>query len=428
MAKKLNVHDNKRYLMWEDSTPFFYLGDTAWELFHRLTRAQADYYLSVRASQGFNVIQAVALAECCGLSDPNAYGRVPLLKKDGCYDPASPDEGNGYDYWQHVDYVVDEAARNGLFIGLLPTWGDKLNLKWGQGPEVFTPKNAAIYGEWIANRYKNRWNIIWILGGDRPLETKQHLDIISSMAEGIRKVDQEHLITFHPMGDASSADCVLSQPYVDFHTVQSGHGLNSYQSWNLVRRTREAEQKPFMDSEPRYEDHPACFKAEYGYLWDAADVRQNAYWDLMEGVCGHTYGNHSVWKFNTEPSAYWPFRWEEVLFHEGACQMQNLMKLRTSRPYYEFRSAPELIQDDPAAMAHQCAGRGETYAFLYSPLGLPIRAYLKNLGGAAIKASWFDPRNAYSEPFAIIPANETLFVPPSSGKGNDWVLILDVVG
>ena len=31
--KKLKVHHEKHYFMWEDGTPFFYLGDTAWELF-----------------------------------------------------------------------------------------------------------------------------------------------------------------------------------------------------------------------------------------------------------------------------------------------------------------------------------------------------------------------------------------------------------
>ncbi len=428
MDKKLAVHENNRYLMWEDGTPFFYLGDTAWELFHRLTKGEIEYYLSVRAKQGFNVIQAVALAEFSGIVEPNAYGRVPLLQKDNIYDSNTPDEGNGYDYWQHVDYAIDAAAQNELFIGLLPTWGDKFNRKWGQGPEIFTPENAHTYGKWIANRYKDKWNIIWILGGDRPLETQLHRDIITAMAEGIREVDNAHLITFHPMGGTSSVDFVAGQQYIDFHTVQSGHGLETYASWKLVQRTGEAEAKPFMDSEPRYEDHPACFKADYGYLWDATDVRQNAYWDLMEGVCGHTYGNHSIWKFNIDPQAYWPYRWQEVLLHDGACQIANLIQLRMSRPYFEFHRAPELVQDDSAAMAHQCAGRGEKYAFLYSPLGMPIRAYLDKLGGKAIKASWFDPRTAEVKTFAIVPPTETLFVPPTNGKGCDWVLVLDIVG
>ena len=76
--KKLKVHHEKQYLMWEDGTPFFYLGDTAWELFHRLNREEADEYLSLRAAQGFHVIQAAALAELDGIYTGNAYGDKPL--------------------------------------------------------------------------------------------------------------------------------------------------------------------------------------------------------------------------------------------------------------------------------------------------------------------------------------------------------------
>ena len=425
--KKLKVHEGGRYLKWENGEPFFYLGDTAWELFHRLSKAEIEYYLSIRAAQGFNVIQAVALAEFEGLHEPNAYGRSPLNLRDGAYDPASPDVGGDYDYWQHVDFAVDTAAQMGLFIGLLPTWGSNFNPEWAKCSAIFTPENARAYGEWIARRYKDKWNIIWILGGDRPLKTQEHREIIRAMGEAIRSVDGNHLITFHPVGWASSADFVAGQAYIDFHTVQSGHDTNCYDSWRLVHRTGEAEAKPFMDSEPRYEDHPACFKAEYGFLWDDADVRQNAYWNLMEGVCGHTYGNHSVWRFSTEPTPYWPYRWQEVMHHDGAKQMAHLVSLRMSRPYFELRPAPELVADDPARMAHQCAARGEKYAFLYSPLGLPIRAHLETLGGKAIKAAWFDPRTGESKVFAVVPPAQTLFVPPGSGKGGDWVLVLDVL-
>jgi hypothetical protein len=56
-----------------DGRPFFWLGDTAWELFHRLNREEATRYLEDRASKGFTVIQAVALAELDGLNTPNAY-------------------------------------------------------------------------------------------------------------------------------------------------------------------------------------------------------------------------------------------------------------------------------------------------------------------------------------------------------------------
>ena len=80
--QQLDVHGEGRYLVREDGTPFLYLSDTAWELFHRATREQARQYLELRARQRFTVVHAVALAELDGITDPNAYGDLPLLEKD----------------------------------------------------------------------------------------------------------------------------------------------------------------------------------------------------------------------------------------------------------------------------------------------------------------------------------------------------------
>src|SRR5688572_2014358 len=77
-APRLKISDNHRFLVYEDGRPFFYLGDTAWELFHRLKREDADTYLKDRAMKGFTVIQAVAIAELEGHTDPNPYGHLPL--------------------------------------------------------------------------------------------------------------------------------------------------------------------------------------------------------------------------------------------------------------------------------------------------------------------------------------------------------------
>src|SRR5829696_3180637 len=41
-APRLKVSENRRFLVKEDGSPFFYLGDTAWELFHRLDREGAE--------------------------------------------------------------------------------------------------------------------------------------------------------------------------------------------------------------------------------------------------------------------------------------------------------------------------------------------------------------------------------------------------
>ncbi|HYE73051.1 MAG TPA: DUF4038 domain-containing protein, partial [Blastocatellia bacterium] len=219
---RLKVSENRRFLVTQDGKPFFYLGDTAWELFHRLNREEADRYLKNRADKGFTVIQAVALAELDGLNDPNAYGHRPLLNND----PTQPDvkEGANNDYWDHVDYIINKAASLGLYIGFLPTWGDKYNKKWGIGPEIFTPQNAAVYGEWLGRRYRNNTNIIWILGGDRPLENDTHKEIIRAMANGLRRgAGGTHLITFHPTGGASSSQHLHNDDWLDFNMRQNGH-------------------------------------------------------------------------------------------------------------------------------------------------------------------------------------------------------------
>lgn len=115
----LRVSENRRFLVQADGTPFFYLADTAWELFHRLNREEATHYLEQRARHGYTLIQAVALAELDGLNDPNPYGHRPL--KDN--DPLQPVPA----YWEHVDFIVKKANSLGLYIGFLPTWGDKWN-------------------------------------------------------------------------------------------------------------------------------------------------------------------------------------------------------------------------------------------------------------------------------------------------------------
>src|SRR5438067_105314 len=124
---KLNVSDDHRFLVQQDGRPVFYLADTAWELFHRLDRKDAAEYLKTRAQQGYTVVQAVALAELDGLSDPNPYGKLPLIDRDptrpATTPGANPSKTAEYDYWDHVDYVIAEANRNGIYVGLLPTWG-----------------------------------------------------------------------------------------------------------------------------------------------------------------------------------------------------------------------------------------------------------------------------------------------------------------
>lgn len=131
---RLKITENRRYLQYDNGKPFFYLGDTAWELFHRLNREEATRYLTNRAEKGFTVIQAVVLAQLGGLTVPNANGDLPLLNGD----PALPNEP----YFRHVDFIVNKAEELGLYVGMLPTWGSH----WALGKATFNPDNARKFG------------------------------------------------------------------------------------------------------------------------------------------------------------------------------------------------------------------------------------------------------------------------------------------
>lgn len=105
----LKVSDNGRFLLEEDGSPFFYLGDTAWRLLYKLDRGETDHYLADRAAKGFNVIQMVVLDTRFG---PNQYGEHAFHDND----VTRPNEK----FFEHVDYVVERCAELGMRVGMLP--------------------------------------------------------------------------------------------------------------------------------------------------------------------------------------------------------------------------------------------------------------------------------------------------------------------
>jgi hypothetical protein len=443
----IKASPNNRYLVNGEDQPFFWLADTAWELFHRLNFDQAEIYLETRHQQGFNVVLAVALAELDGIYTPNRYGHLPLCEDD----PTQPNKL----YFRFIDDIIDLAAEKELLIGLLPTWGDKVTKLWGIGPEVFNHENAYIYGNFLGNRYRKSTNIIWVLGGDRPAAGYETLWV--AMAEGITEgLGYKPFFTYHPWGGvsslehpwtgASSSEWFRESKWLDMNMWQSGHILLDTPNWEMITADYNSLPiKPVLDGEANYEGHPIDpflrkWEYEYGRFTDY-DVRKQAYRAVFAGACGHTYGHHSVWQFwshHQNPINFPSTTWEEAILSPGAMQMIHLKNLMLSRPYLSRIPAQEMLLNlpdippvdnckhyEPLRSTHPCATRCSdgTYAFVYIPKAdHTVWIDLSQLNGN-INASWYNPRNG-SFHLDGEYTNEIISI-TSPHQGPDWVLVLD---
>jgi hypothetical protein len=433
----LEVSANRRFLVTSDGKPFFYLGDTTWELFHRLDRGQAVTFLDNRAAKGFTVLQSVAIAELEGHSDPNSYGHLPFVDLDVTR-PAVKD-GPENDYWDHVDFIVSEANRRGLYIGFLPTWGRFWHDTNDGRKPLFDVANAAVYGEWLGRRYKDA-GLIWILGGDRGVDTPEQKEIIRAMARGLRKGDGGvHLMTFHPPGGNGSSTWFHEDAWLDFNMRQNGHVAEFTGRYDSTRRDYDRNPvKPVLDGEPIYEDHPVSFDAKKLGHSIAADVRRPLYWNLFSGAFGHTYGHHSVWQMwsPSKGAINNPLMpWSEAMDQPGASQMRHGRALMESRPFLSRIPDDSVLVEDRVPTSVPGAGRYRfaatrdtdgTYAMVYAPIGRGFKVHMEVIRGPQVKAWWFSPRDGKATAIGTFPNQGVReFTPPDKGEMLDWVLVLD---
>ncbi len=433
----LKVSENGRYLMTEDGKPFFWLGDTGWLLLSKLDRNEIAQYLTDRQEKGYNVVQVMVLHNMAAVS---AYGDSALINHN-CSSPylkSGDDTGDPkqYDYWDHLDYAVELAAKKSIYMALVPVWGS--NVKAG----LVSRDEAAKYGKWMAARYKNNKNIIWLNGGDT--FGSDSTATWNMLGKALRDNDPNHLITFHPRGRMQSNDWFLDAAWMDFNMVQSGHRrydqddterAYGQDNWRYIVEDWDLKPiRPTIDGEPSYEGIPQGLHDTSQPFWNDADVRRYAYWSVFAGACGYTYGHSAVMQFyeptDNEPAYGAKKYWTEAINDPGSGQMQHIKALMLSRPYFERIPDQSLIAGDVGTEYNfLIATRGEDYAFVYTYNGRNISVSMGIIGGKRIKAAWFNPRNGeYTEIGTFQNTGIRDFDAPGEVKdGNDWVLVLDAV-
>jgi len=435
---RLKVSDNHRFFITEGGKPFFWLGDTGWLLFARCNREEALHYLDNRQQQGFNVIQVMLLHE---MNIKNVYGDHALLNGDASSPLVTPGndfkDEKAYDFWDHVDFITDEAAKRGIYMAMVPVWGG--NVKDGK----VTVQQAETYARFLAGRYKDNPNIIWLDGGDIP--GNEGLEVWKTIGRTLKKYDPGHLVTYHPRGRYSSSEWFHAESWLDFNMFQSGHRNYAQDTsrseknhfgednWRYVEADYNRQPvKPTMDGEPSYEKIPQGLHDSLQPRWTDADLRRYAYWSVFAGGAGFTYGDNAVMQFYIIGMEGGSFgvreNWQDELSAPGATQMHYLKDLMLRHNYLSRVPAQELIAgENLSRYEYIAATKGKGYALLYTYTGRTFRVDLSKLGFRPRKANWFHPADGKIIPVTkFARKGKAAFDPPGEPvNGNDWVLVLE---
>ncbi len=474
----LEVSTNGRFLQHADGTPFFWQGDTAWGIFRNSLRdadnsLYQDFpiedYFATRAAQGFNVVQAQLLpltlyrahtvegtfAKDDVDTEVNAYGHkafvdgntsgdfsVPLIAKDST---SAID-----DYWEYVEYVIDTAAKHGIYMAIVPAWNN--HFKNHNVPTVVTDKSVAYgYGHFLGKRFGIKPNVVWIMGGDAFVKPEQIEDnafrlnllamnfaIAEGIADGVNGVSEQDgeadydttLMTLHPKGAGQSSGDLKEYrqaKWLDFNAIQSSithDRLSNKGSSRIYDSIQEdymrSPVRPVLNSEVSYENSWRRFKlsADMNNVdtipitsWES---RRSGYLSVFAGSFGHTYGHRNIIHFLrggqiAGNGANGP--WYESLgidlvtgeritglqHGEGANHMQYLKNLILSRPFFERIPDQAVIGKTPEGgrFDRLQATRSDkgNYALVYVANGRDFEVDFKQLHIKHLNAWWYNPRD-----------------------------------
>jgi hypothetical protein len=420
----LRVSTDRRYLTYADGTPFFWLGDTAWNGVLKADFRSWDLYLRDRAAKGFNVIQYVTTQwrTASGNADgrPAFYGREKIE-----IDPV---------FFQWMDERVDAINAHGLVAAPVLIWTHTQHTA-ELNPGLLLPDDQIVLlAKYMVARYGAN-QVVWFLAGDADYrgEKAERWKRIGRAVFGER---HHRLATMHPGGRMWVQDEFRQEPWFSFNGYQSGHGTgDDSHRWHTEGPPSQGWQKtpafPIINLEPNYEDH---IGRPLGKVFTDYEVRRAAYWSmLVTPPAGVTYGGHGIWSWELKanPPMTHPYTgtakpWHEAMKLPGTVGMKLLKEFFTSFAWWTLRPAQELLVAQPGKEAPAnfiAAAKNEEgdLCVVYIPAGGAVELKLEQFR-KPLQAAWFNPATGVRTPIgAVVNQGTKRF--QAKGEG-DWVLWL----
>lgn len=392
------VSDNGRYFERPKGEPFFWLGDTQWELFRLFSLEDVEQILETRRRQGFTCLQIMLVGV-----DPleNIEGELPW--HDG--DPPRPNDR----YFAYVDRVVDVCLRYEelvLVVGVYHTVRMKGRIN---------TDNALPWARWVGERYAGVSNLVWSM---YPKAEPEDVPVCRALARGLQEGDGgAHLITVHPDPSPASSSTILhEEPWLAFNSIQTHRHVHLVLPMVAEDFARQPT-KPVVMAEGAYED-----STEYGPAATPLCVRAQAYYSYLAGG-HHTYGNDVYWRI--QPS------WRQALESDGARQMSILKDVFVGRKeWWRLTPDQELLaaggQTEGELLTLAARHPEGCWAIVYAASPSRFSVALHKLGaGPRREAFWIDPRTGQpTERTPCAKADEQAFTTPDGW--DDALLVLEV--
>ena len=448
VAFPLRISDDKRYLVDQRNKPFPILGRTAWFI---ISQPEKNYqhFIENTLAHGHNAIEFAVITHWpTGNHAPfNGEGELPFLKRlngsdwDGnltyqslnqeAPDLTTPNEK----YWRFVDKFLSHCESKGLLVFMFPAYVGYNGEEQGWMKELVAngEEKSRAYGAWIANRYKARKNIVWMLLGDMGKFNDEQKIAEQAHIDGLKSVKNQQSIQY-------TAESHSGENAAD--NKQFGHEmtLNGVYTWDLkvpvpyLGRKGYAHEPPmpaFLLEEPYDEEGPDG----NNYNPNATQpVRRFQWWGWLSTIGGYISGNGYVWPF-IDPV------WQQHLETQGAKDMMRLNQFIKSVEWWKLVPAglngmKNIIVDThnidtSASYVLAAAARDGSFLVTYIPPAhqgkIKVDLSVLNKPGFAY---WFDPTDGRYIPVeksSISNIGIREFIKPGKNYGGerDWVLLIN---
>jgi hypothetical protein len=422
----IRVSPDLRYLMHEDGTPFFWLGDTAWNGALLSSTDDWNHYVRERARQRFTAVQFVA----------TQWRAAPKGNRDGelAYSGSASISVNPV-FFQKLDAKIEMLNQAGLLAVPVMLWAIAGGGNPQVNPGVSLPESqAAVLARYLVARW-GASKVSWILAGDgdyRGSKVNRWAHIGRAVFDGVPHAP----VTMHPGGMQWLWEEFVDEKWYDFVGYQSGHGdddttLRWLIEGPLTEDWTKLPHRPFINLEPPYENHLA-YQSRKPHSPES--VRRAIYWSLLNApTAGVTYGGHGVWGWDdgkSEPTdhngAGVPKPWREALAMPAAENMKVLHETLGSLDWWRLRPAPIVVVNQPGKEAPRrfiAAARTDQKDLLviYVPEDRTVEVKLDAMPPSP-QVTWINPRTGEKSPaVGVVTTSTCQFPTPAEG---DWLLLL----